>query len=388
MPIGYRTSDAQQPAPDRSFDDEEHYDTPNVPYTSPQAPYNVPRPRYESPYASPPPISAPRPLAGQPYASRFDEHEALAPAAASETDFHYGGPDRGMVGRTPSPTPSELAALEEKKMFNWKTTFSLERKNWPRLAIVGAVLVVIIVFAVLHDRIIKALQPAANWAHDTKGGFLIPIGLLFILSFPPLFGAEFVAILCGVVWGAGVGFLIVIAGQFLGEVANYFAFKYACSARSEALKKKNITYAALGRAIEDGGLLIAVTARYSIIPTHATTALFATCGMRLWVFLASAVLSLPKNFVNVYVGSTFEAEEQGKSTTASKAVNYATLALTAVVTVVAMRYIDTQINRVKPEVVRERRRARKSVGGGGGPSGLYQEGGEDMPMGGMGRYNE
>lgn len=68
---------------------------------------------------------------------------------------------------------------------------------------------------------------------------MIAIGILFVLSFPPvgiflsvitrlgthtttqLFGAGFVALLCGAIWGAGVGFGIVVAGQFLGELGNF-----------------------------------------------------------------------------------------------------------------------------------------------------------------------
>lgn len=36
-----------------------------------------------------------------------------------------------------------------------------------------------------------------------------------------LFGHEIVAILCGLVWGLWVGFGIVAAGTFLGEVGNF-----------------------------------------------------------------------------------------------------------------------------------------------------------------------
>jgi len=35
-----------------------------------------------------------------------------------------------------------------------------------------------------------------------------------------LFGHEIVAMLCGIVWGLGIGFLIVAAGTILGELAN------------------------------------------------------------------------------------------------------------------------------------------------------------------------
>ena len=72
-----------------------------------------------------------------------------------------------------------------------------------------------------------------------KYGWVIPIAVLFIMSFPPvrsmtscihtscsrsptqLFGHEIVAIFVGVIWGLGVGFAILAAGTVLGEVADY-----------------------------------------------------------------------------------------------------------------------------------------------------------------------
>lgn len=54
-----------------------------------------------------------------------------------------------------------------------------------------------------------------------KYGFLIPIAIMFVISFPPLFGHEIVAVLCGLVWGLGVGFAIVAAGTLLGEIGNF-----------------------------------------------------------------------------------------------------------------------------------------------------------------------
>jgi uncharacterized membrane protein YdjX (TVP38/TMEM64 family) len=52
---------------------------------------------------------------------------------------------------------------------------------------------------------------------DLPVGWLIPIAILIVISFPPLFGHELVALLCGVVYGLWVGFGIVAAGTFLGE---------------------------------------------------------------------------------------------------------------------------------------------------------------------------
>lgn len=72
---------------------------------------------------------------------------------------------------------------------------------------------------VLHNQIVTALEPAATWMRNLPEGWLIPIGILFVMSFPPLFGHELVNIMVGLVWGLGEGFAIAAAGQLLGEIA-------------------------------------------------------------------------------------------------------------------------------------------------------------------------
>jgi len=61
------------------------------------------------------------------------------------------------------------------------------------------------------------LKPFSLKLKELPGGFLIPVAILIAISFPPLFGHELVALLCGVVWGLWIGFAIVAAGTFLGE---------------------------------------------------------------------------------------------------------------------------------------------------------------------------
>lgn len=68
---------------------------------------------------------------------------------------------------------------------------------------------------------IDATPSSATSVRALKAGWLIPIAILFVLSFPPLFGNEIVLILVGVVWGLGEGFGIAAAGTILGEVANF-----------------------------------------------------------------------------------------------------------------------------------------------------------------------
>ncbi|KAF9524216.1 snare associated Golgi protein-domain-containing protein, partial [Crepidotus variabilis] len=262
--------------------------------------------------------------------------------------------------RTPSPTPSEILVLNPDRRARLKEFFN--PKNWRRygywMGIVVAITITVLITA-FHEQIVKWLQPAAVWLRDgSKVGWLVPIAVLIVLSFPPLFGHEIIAALCGLVWGLWIGFGIVAAGTFLGELANYFVFRYFCKARSEKIEKQKIFYACLSRVIRDGGFWIALVARYSAIPPHFTTAVFATCGMGVLVFAAAAFLSLPKQFANVYLGVLMGDSIQSGSHKSNRAATAIIITITVVVTVFAMRFLLNRINQIKPQVVYERRKAR------------------------------
>ncbi|KAJ2965956.1 hypothetical protein NUW54_g13946 [Trametes sanguinea] len=189
-------------------------------------------------------------------------------------------------------------------------------------------------------------------------GWTIPIGILFVISFPPLFGHEIVAILCGLVWGLWAGFGIVAAGTFLGEVGNFYAFKYCCAARGEKLEKTKLQYACLARVVREGGFKIALIARLSAIPGHFTTAVFSTCGMSIWTFAIAAILSLPKQFITVYLGVALEQSEDGTSNTRDTIIKDVVLGVTTLITIGAMWYIYHKMNQAKPHVIYDRRKAR------------------------------
>jgi len=89
------------------------------------------------------------------------------------------------------------------------------------------VLVLVILIAIHHDEIVtvcnirkereeremnangsgkQKLRPVSEKIRDLPGGFIIPVIILIAISFPPLFGHEIVALLCGVVWGLWIGY--------------------------------------------------------------------------------------------------------------------------------------------------------------------------------------
>lgn len=106
-----------------------------------------------------------------------------------------------------------------------------------------------------------------------------------------------------------------------------------------------------------------------------TTAVFATCGMSVWIFALAAFLSSPKQFATVYIGVIIEGS--GKRTfkslcsvlrasllhdpaeTAPQHIaSYSLIAVSTIVTLLAAWYIYRELNRAKPAVIYERRKAR------------------------------
>ncbi|KAH9937902.1 uncharacterized protein BXZ73DRAFT_21959, partial [Epithele typhae] len=213
----------------------------------------------------------------------------------------------------------------------------------------------LVVFAVFQSRVEAAIRPAARFLRDLPFGWLIPIGVLFVLSFPPLFGAELIHIIVGDVWGFLPGIAIVSAGTLLGELANYYTFRWWCMARGRKLEERRISYALYAQVVREGGLVAAIIMRYSAIPSHFTTALFASCGMTVWTFLASAIVSLPKQFAGVFLGSSGTSGTSSKVTTTVKGV---VVLITIVATIFAMKYINRRVDEVKEGVIYMRRKQR------------------------------
>ncbi|KLO10015.1 hypothetical protein SCHPADRAFT_833128 [Schizopora paradoxa] len=266
------------------------------------------------------------------------------------------------IMRTPSPTPSEVVALNQKGLINVRTTFARSSRGKKicgyshRLAIF---LTIAIVLAVLHDKIVNWIQPTANTIHGWKAGWLIPVGILCVMSFPPFIGHEIIVIVVGIVWGLWIGFAITAAGTLTGEIANYFVFNTFCRARGGRYERTGINYACLARLVRDGGLKVAVIARYSFIPQHFTTVVFATCGLKFWIFLLSAIISLPRHFVTVVIGVTLGDEaKHGSNRTKEKIITYVVLAVTIVVSILALRYINKLADGVRADVIYQRRKHR------------------------------
>ncbi|KAH9886466.1 hypothetical protein C8Q73DRAFT_795298 [Cubamyces lactineus] len=288
-----------------------------------------------------------------PPAPRSDDYAHRTPGDTSADARH--------LARTPSPTPSEAELLNPTKkkrpgiLLNLLDPAKLKHpKELIRTLITFAIIGIVVLFIVYQQNIVDWLKPFTDWMRRTPGGWLVPIAILIVLSFPPLFGHEIIAVLCGDAWGVGVGFAIVATGTLLGELANYYVFKWFCMTRGRKIEAKRLQYALLAEVVRQGGFKIAVIVRLSAIPGHLTTAVFATCGMNVFVFLGAAILSLPKQLVTVYLG----VAQSGDSKT--KIVKTIVIIAYVLLTSFAMHYIRSQTEKVKETVVYRRRKARQA----------------------------
>ncbi|RDW62626.1 hypothetical protein BP5796_10928 [Coleophoma crateriformis] len=241
----------------------------------------------------------------------------------------------------------------EYKPVQWKN-FVTQPKYIPWWILTVVIVILTILISVHHDDIVTALQPLSVKIRDTPGGFVIPVLILIAISFPPLFGHEIIALLCGVVYGLWIGFAIVAAGTFIGEVGTWFAFKYALRKRAEKLERTNLNYGSLARLTRDGGFWVVLIIRFSIIPSHFSTAVFSTCNVNFWFFAIATFLTLPKQIILVYLGVILTQKQSDNK------IQDIVFAGTFLVTIAAGVYIYLKMNKIKKTLIEEQE-ARKQA---------------------------
>ena len=127
----------------------------------------------------------------------------------------------------------------------------------PDYYLIGILIIALIAcVTIFHHQIVSFLRPESEKIRHLSWGWVIPVAILFVLSFPPLFGAEIVAVLCGIVYGVWIGFGIVALGTLLGEIGNFYAFRYLLQSHAIKAERKSMSYACLAEIIRNGGFWV------------------------------------------------------------------------------------------------------------------------------------
>ncbi|RDW57210.1 hypothetical protein BP5796_12660 [Coleophoma crateriformis] len=228
-------------------------------------------------------------------------------------------------------------------------------KKWQRrlywmvpLGIVTIVLAVL--FEVYKTDFENWVSPLADWLRARESwSWVIPVAILFILSFPPLFGHEIVQIVVGLTYPLGVAIGIACAGAVLGEAGCFVVFKYGFTSWVEKKIETNIKWAATARIAQEAGFRGVLVIRYSIVPPHLANPLFSCTGMKFWLYMVTVFLSLPKSIVFVALGTG--SSENSKAVKWGKVV---AIGVVVVITIFASLWIRKKMKIAIAEIKAER----------------------------------
>lgn len=228
-------------------------------------------------------------------------------------------------------------------------------KKWQRrlywMVPLGILAIVIaVLFEVYKKDFERWAKPLTDWLRDREAwSWTLPVAILVVLSFPPLFGHEVVLLIVGLTYPLGVALGIACAGAVLGEAACFIVFKYIFTGWVEKKIAANIKWAATARVAQEAGFRGVLVIRYSIVPPHLANPLFACTGMKFWLYMATVFLSLPKNLVFVALGTP--ASENSKGAKWAKVV---AIGVVVVITLFASWWIRKKMTVAIKEIQSER----------------------------------
>ncbi|ODQ50615.1 hypothetical protein SAICODRAFT_31885 [Saitoella complicata NRRL Y-17804] len=208
---------------------------------------------------------------------------------------------------------------------------------------------IVLVFT-YHHKIVIYLTPYAKHVKSLSWGFLIPGLLCFILSFPPLFGHEIIAVLTGFVYGPWVGWGVIAVSTFLAECVLFVVFRRFFWKRCLEFRRGHPRdWAVFCRVVEEGGWWMLVLIRLSAIPGHFSTLGFASMeGISFFAMASAAAVSTPKMFLPVYVGHLLALS--GIEDRKTSPAEYVVFAVTGVLTLAIGGWIYWKYWKIRKEM--------------------------------------
>ncbi|WP_231598402.1 TVP38/TMEM64 family protein [Crateriforma conspicua] len=228
-----------------------------------------------------------------------------------------------------------------------------DRRRWmTRLRLAGylviAVSALVIVRSLPLDNAISHLQ---GWITDL--GFWGPFALvvLYILATVLFVPGTLLTLVAGAVFGLGIGTAIVSVGSTVGSAFAFLIARYAARDSVERLASNNRHFAAMDRAIGEGGWKIVGLLRLSpAIPFNVQNYLYGLTPIGFWPCVGTSWLAmLPGTFMYVYLGHlTGAAVESDRQRTTGEWILLgvgllATIVVTVYVTRLASHSLKAQV---------------------------------------------
>ncbi|KAM0750900.1 hypothetical protein T439DRAFT_380741 [Meredithblackwellia eburnea MCA 4105] len=233
---------------------------------------------------------------------------------------------------------------------------SVSIRHWWKWVVFLTGIAAVICLAVFRPRILRLFEPHRVAVEATPGSWAVAIAVLIVLSFPPLFGHEVVNLIIGLIWGVRIGVAVSAVGTVVGELLCFCVFKYVTTSYAERYEHSKVWYGCLAKMMREGSIGILLLIRFSLVPGHVVTAIMSTTGVPLWKYTIAILLSLPKQWVVVYLGYLFgltdhnsTPEERAQERRTSLSLFF----LTAIASLVSVYFVLNRAWMCFPDVQKE-----------------------------------
>jgi len=224
---------------------------------------------------------------------------------------------------------------------------------WLLIAFYIALGVVLIVKGAV---IAQAMYDLAQKLSQMRYGWLIIIGIMILISFPPMLGHTTTVTLCGFAYGMK-GFYISLAGSVLGAAVSFVVLRFLFSKRLRRWSATNDKWTALETVVKSKGLPLVILIRMSPMPpwVYANTLFASIHTVALWQFVIATFFLSPKLLLHTFIGSRLAPLSDGKQReemdTQTKIINGCLVGggilLGIVASVVVYRLVQRQLRHLK-----------------------------------------
>jgi len=204
--------------------------------------------------------------------------------------------------------------------------------------------------------IAQAMYDLAQKLSHMEYGWLIILGIMVLISFPPMTGYTTTVTLCGFAYGMK-GFYINLAGSVLGATVVFVAVRFLFSKRLRKWSATNDKWTALETVVKAKGLPLVILIRLSPIPpwAYANTLFASIHTVALWQFVTATVILAPKILLYTFIGSRLAPLSDGKQRhgmdTQTKIINSCLVAsgvlFGIIASVVVYRLVRRQLRHLK-----------------------------------------
>lgn len=210
------------------------------------------------------------------------------------------------------PSLSSLPSIfisYSKKFLAWYKELTLVKKILFSCFIIFEAVSDILLLVYYQDIINYLAKLSDKWYDSGFKGSLLMFSLIFCVSFPPLIGFLPLCMIAGMIYGLS-GFTLIAPASIIGSTASFTIFKYLLTDYSIRLIEGNKNLELFVGVLNDDsetflqGLIILILLKLSPLPYSFTNgALGCIPGIPVFKFFLACLISSPKLFVQLFVGS-------------------------------------------------------------------------------------